>query len=168
MVTATTNPDGQPPAPPPTPLPPTDEPMVSVQSQIGLLVVAVLAVLGFIFHKDLGALAEPLGVIAFSIYGAAVAIARAIKHRTVTQAVLAHNSQRLDVWQVQQEAAQPAAIQNAFNAVAEHTGELEGRLAVVEAKVSPKTTAKKTASRPVKRPTRARKASAPRKTSAGR
>lgn len=160
------------PEPPPTPMPPSSEPMVAIQSQIGLLVVAVLAVLGFIFHSDLSDLAEPLGVIAFAIYGAAVAIARAMKHRTVTEAVLAHNSQRLDAWQIQQETPPRQAIQKAFDKVSDHTSELDQRLADVEAKVATKTpaktTAKKTSSKPTKTATRARRASTTRKTSASR
>lgn len=86
--------------PPPLPSVPASEPMVSVQSQIGMAVVSLFAVLAFIFHKDFGPITDAVSVLAVSVYGAAIAIARAIKHRTIAQAAMMHNQQRLDAWVV--------------------------------------------------------------------
>ena len=154
-------------ATPPDPDPVSHEPPVSIQTQIGLVVTALLATLGFIFHSDLGSLAEPLGVLALAVYGSAAAIARAMKHRTSVNAHLALQDQKLQVWQVHQETTPRQAIQSAFSDVAQHNADIEQRLAALEAASAPKP-AKKAARRPVKTATRARKASGPRKSAASR
>lgn len=162
------------PLPPPPPEPHevqqavADEPMVSIQSQIGLAVTAILAILGFIFHNDLSDLAGPIGVVALSIYGAAVSIARAMKHRSTLNAVLALQDQRLEVWRTRQEVLPREEVQAAFHDAARHAFTLEERLALVEQKVAAPKAAKKATSKAAKRPTPARKTSATRKPSASR
>jgi len=134
-----------------------DEPMVSIQSQLGLLVTAILTVLGFVFHKDLGDLAAPLGVIALAVYGAAVAIARAMKHRTVVTAKTAAQSINVGAVANAQQFADHTAVAQAFDQVQHAVRTLDSRVAAVEVTtpVTPKkTTTKKPTARKTTKPRR--------------
>ena len=130
------------PTPPTLAPPPSDEPLTSVQSQIGLFVVAVFTVIAFIFHKDFSSIVPAVTTLALASYGAAVAIARAIKHRTIVQATMYHNQQRLDAWATSQ---QQSNLRN-----------IDARLRAVEAAPAATSTARTQATVAPKKTTRAR------------
>lgn len=88
---------------PPTPTVDTSEPMTSVQTQTGLLLTAAATVVAFVFHKDFSSLVPPLTVLAFSVFGAAAALARAWKHSTVVKAQTHAQSVALDAWVTKQQ-----------------------------------------------------------------
>jgi hypothetical protein len=103
-----------------------DEALTSVQSQVGMILTAVAAIIAFIFHKDFSAVVPAVTTLAFAVYGAAVAVARAWKHNTVVQAQVALQGMKLG-------AAQDQHIQSAFDAVADHNQEIEARVRALEA-----------------------------------
>lgn len=158
----------------PEPTPP-DKPGTSVQSQLGLLITALLTVATFIWHVDLGNLAAPLSVLAFAVYGAAVAIAHAWKQHSYHQAMSAYNSQRLEVAATRHAARDLLSrdeAQQAFSAVRDHMTEVEGRLDAVEGTKRPRKVAQKAPQKRAQRATSgrtaARKTSRPRKAATAR
>lgn len=153
--------NGQPFPPPPSPPDVTTEPLTSVQSQIGLLLTAVATLIAFVFHKDFSTVVPAVTTLAFAVYGAAVAISRAIKHRTVVQAQVALHDQQLGLWADRREVAPREQIQAAFNAVADHMG-------AIEAKVNELQAAKKPPQKAASAPTRARKSTGTRRRSTTR
>lgn len=158
MTTSNTAYNAPAPSPaPPTPLPVPPEPPVSVQSQVGMLVIAVLTVLSFIFHKDYSNAVPAVTTCALAVYGAAVSIARALKYRTTAMAVMTHNAQTAEIWLTQQKQQQTYTHDQAavdFRRVAEHIGEIETRVAALE----PKPRAKKTTAKKTTTPTHRRRA----------
>lgn len=122
-----------------------DEPMVSVQSQIGLVLTALASVIAFVFHKDYAPIVPAITTVAFAIYGAAIAISRAIKHKAN---VAANTQMHLEsmAWREQQRLATVEGVNTAFGHVSEDVAALVARVNAVEKKVSPprKTAAKKT------------------------
>lgn len=106
-----------------------NEPMTSVQSQLGLLLAAIAALIAFIFHKDFSSIVPAISTLAFAVYGASVAIARAVKHRTVVQAQVALHSIKVDA------SLAPAShdeVQAAFDAVSRHNAEQDRKLRALE------------------------------------
>jgi hypothetical protein len=131
-----------------------DEPLTSVQSQVGLLLAAVATLISFIFHKDFSPLVPALTTLAFTIYGSAVALARAWKHRTIVQA-------RLDLHAMAQDTPPRAQVQAAFDSVGAHMADIQAQVDALQA-------TKKPAQKATSAPTRGRSASRTRKTATAR
>lgn len=157
MTATPDNPNGYDPSSPVLPVPdlpdPPTEPPISVQTQIGMLLTAIAALITFIFHKDFSATVPAVTTLAFAGYGAAAAIARAMKHRTNVQATVAARDQKVSIWAHQNalvEGVSAREVQQAFNQAAQHVSRVEAKVDALTPAKTPRKTAKKAAVRPVR------------------
>lgn len=136
---------------PVVPVPPT-APLIdwTDPASIAMYLAALLAVAGFVFHKDLSGLAGPAATLAVAVIAAVKSIEQAIKQKAYQTALQQYNSLRMEHYiNIVQPPALEAATQKAFDAVADHMAELEGKIAALQPQkpVQKATTARKTASR---------------------